>query len=76
MGRIDRRTTAKSIARLVIAEIKFAAWPLQQRARYPVGDDVDDAADRAAAIQQGRRSFQDFQLSRHQRIDTNRVIVT
>ena len=39
-------------------------------------DDIDHAADRAAAVQQGRRAFQDFDLVGEEGLDRRGVVLT
>ena len=76
MGRVDRRAATERIARLVVTEVELTARPLAQTAGNALRDDVDDTADGAAAIEQGGRPLQHFDLIGDQRIDADRMIVT
>src|SRR5690606_19436528 len=58
----------------VAAHLDERVVPLLHRSRDPIGDRVDDAADRAAAVQQRRRSAKDLDLLRSERIEADRVI--
>ena len=55
-------------------EVEVAVGTLDRRARYLVGDDVDDAADGAGAVEQRRRAAHHFDAVGGGRIEGDAVI--
>ena len=74
---VERNQAAAGVRDGIPLQLEHALEPVvRSKLRNSIGDDVDDSANRSAAVEQTRGSAENLDLFGHERIDAHRMVHT